>query len=138
MKKSGYLDCCFRKQGENRGHNLNIHRFVAKAFIPNYDNKPQVNHINEDKTDNRVENLEWMTNKENVNHGTRNKRISDYKMNKGNIVQKLDLNGKILEIYTSVRQAARMNEKCDQSAIVKCCKGKQKTCGGYLWRYVND
>lgn len=138
LKKSGYLDCCFRKQGESKSYNLNIHRFVAQAFIPNPENKPQVNHINEDKTDNRVCNLEWSTSKENCNHGTRNKRISDYKMNKGNMVQKLDLNGGILETYTSVRQADRMNKKCNQSAIVKCCKGKQKTCGGYLWRYVDD
>lgn len=60
------------------------------------------------------------------------------KMNKGNMVQKIGLDGKILETYTSVRQADRMNDKCDQSAIVRCCKGKQKTCGGYLWRYVDD
>lgn len=138
LKKSGYLDCCLRKQGETKSHNLNVHRFVAKAFIPNPENKPQVNHINEDKTDNRIENLEWVFSKENNNHGTRNQRISLQKMDKGKKVLQFDLEGNLLNIYTSVRQADRMNDKCNQSAIVKCCKGKQKTCGGFLWRYSDD
>lgn len=64
--KKGYVECCLCKDSKLR--TLTVHRLVAIAFIPNADNKPQVNHINGIKTDNRVENLEWCTNFENQNH----------------------------------------------------------------------
>lgn len=70
--EDGYL--LVRLSGNGKERAASVHRFVAETFIPNPGNKPQVNHINEDKTNNCVNNLEWVTNIENVNHGTWNER----------------------------------------------------------------
>lgn len=68
---------CFTKLYRNgKGQIKYIHRLVAEHFIPNPDGKPEVNHIDENKVNNRADNLEWCTHTENVNHGTRNQRIS--------------------------------------------------------------
>ena len=69
---SGYYYFMFNHNGISK--HLQVHRLVAKAFIPNPNNKPQVNHVNANKLDNRVENLEWCTNEYNVNYGTARKR----------------------------------------------------------------
>lgn len=66
--KDGYLMVKLYKN--NIRSNKKIHRLVAEAFIPNPENKPQVNHADENKTNNSLDNLEWMTAKENINHGT--------------------------------------------------------------------
>lgn len=76
----GYYRVQLHKNGER--NDFQVQRLVATAFIPNPENKPEVNHINENKLDNRVENLEWTTHEENVNHGTRNNRISQSHKNR--------------------------------------------------------
>ena len=68
--QSGYLSVGITFEGKTK--NVRVSRMVATTFIPNYENKPQVNHINGDKKDNRVENLEWATSGENVRHAWNN------------------------------------------------------------------
>ena len=124
--KDGYLLICLWKEGKPKM--FSVHRLVASAFIPNYDNLPQVNHINEDKTDNRVENLEWCDSKYNTNYGTRNKKISTP-------ILQFTKQGEFIRIWESGTQAEK-ELGIDNSSISKCHKGKKKTCGGYRWYYA--
>ena len=77
-RRHGYMAVWLYGNGGNNGRagkQYSVHRIVAEAFIPNPNGYAEVNHINEDKTDNRAYNLEWCTHKENSNHGTRGERI---------------------------------------------------------------
>lgn len=104
-----------------------VHRLVAEAFIPNTDNLPQVNHKNEDKTLNIVENLEWCTQAYNDNYGTRNERMRNNLLNRkdlSKIVYQYTLNGELIAIYPSSAEAAR-ELGVNPTGIRNCIKGKQ-------------
>lgn len=114
-----------------------VHRLVAEAFVPNPENKPQVNHIDEDKKNNVAENLEWVTCRENVNHGTGVKRSAESRMNHksfSNPVVQYTTGGVFLAEYSSIREAERVTG-INHSNIGQVCRGKRKTAGGYLWLY---
>lgn len=125
--KEGYLQVNLY-DSKSRRNRLLIHRLVAEAFISNPENKPQVNHKNEIKTDNRVENLEWMTAKENCNYGTRNARISKP-------VAQYTKDGILIKVWPSTHEAGRQLE-LSQGNISLVTQGKRKTCGGFVWKYV--
>lgn len=112
----------------NVGKNIAIHKLVAMAYIPNLDNLPQVNHKDENKENNSVNNLEWCTNKYNSNYGTRNERMARAKMKK---VLCVELN----RIFDSELQAAK-ELTMSVSRISACCSGKFSTAGGYHWCYA--
>lgn len=111
-----------------------VHRLVAETFIPNPMNYPTVNHINENKTDNRISNLEWVSVKANVNHGTRNERMAKSKCHKP--VEQLFQDGTSVK-FDGVKDASRKTgiHRCQ---IAKCCKNTIGMAGGYKWRYINE
>lgn len=118
----------------NKGDRLyvHVHRLVAEAFIPNPDpiNKTQVNHINEDKTDNRACNLEWMSPKENTNHGTGIQRRT---AKKSKPVLQYDFNGNFIKEWPSSRECGRNG--FTQTSVNDCCLGIRKKHKGYIWKY---
>ena len=149
LQNNGYLHIKLSQKDKTKC--ILVHRLVAQVFIPNPNNLPQVNHINEDKTDNRVENLEWCTQKYNINYGNGiSKRV---KTNKENGTYK-----KIGEINSKIRSKSILQFSKDNSFIRKwdcimdvqrelgydnkqissCLKNRQKTAKGFKWVYADD
>ena len=111
-----------------------IHRLVAIAFIDNPNGLRCVNHKDEDKTNNKVENLEWCSYKYNNNYGTRNARISQ---NGGRKIAQYSLNGELIKTWNSAAEAARYY-KVKRTTISGCCAGRQHTSCGFIWRFCDE
>lgn len=109
-----------------------IHRLVAEVFLSNPYGKREVNHKDENKLNNKVENLEWLTSKENANYGTRNERITKSKIFKK--VFMFDLNGNFIKKFESATAAAK-DIGGKRGNIVGCCYNKQKTAYGFKWQF---
>lgn len=145
--RGGYLTVWLSKDSKQK--NYKVHRLVAQAFIPNPEGKRTVNHIDGNKQNNNLFNLEWATHSENINHANRTglRTVTDAQREAArmNGRKTCDQNrqrkpvfctiGKTELEFDSAHSAARW---CcgSASAIIRCCKGKAKTHKGYNWRYA--
>lgn len=133
--RRGYLQVQLCKDGIYKSHKIS--RLVYFTFNYGTDTKLQVNHIDEDKSNNRLDNLNLMTAKENCNWGTRNeriiKKIRNHKSMSKSVLQ-FDKNGNFIKEWISAYEVGRIL-KLHQSNIWECCHGERKTCGGFSWKY---
>ena len=141
----GYLQVKLSKNKKSK--NCSVHRLVAEAFLPNPENKPEVNHKDEDKTNNFVflnedgsadkekSNLEWCEHKYNTNYGTRNERASKA-MTNGKLsktVLQFTLDGEFIREWPSTMECERNGFHFGN--VAACCRGERKTSYGFRWKY---
>lgn len=147
VSNSGYERVNLFKNKQGKWYS--VHRLVAMAFIKNPENKPEVNHKDECKTNNKVSNLEWVTRQENNNFGSRiyrQRSNTDYKNRKVNNqnqirkcsipVAQYSLDGKLIKIWESASEFCKENQKTSISPIRMCCKGKRKTAYGFIFKNI--
>lgn len=146
LRKKGYLKVDLRNNNKRFG--AFIHRLVALSFIPNPENKPEVNHKDGNKSNNCVGNLEWCTQIENHRHKCRMglnvvKKGEDHYLHgkfgvlhhSSKSVIQIDLSDNVITVYPSIRDAAKSFDK-HPSGISKCCHGVIQTAFGFKWKYV--
>lgn len=147
--KKGYFVINLSIKGKTKV--FKVHRLVAKAFIPNPENKPNVDHINTIRTKNEVWNLRWVTQKENNNNELTRQHNSESKKVKNNgvpgrkgkdnpyskSVVQLTLDYELVKIWESMREAER-DAGFDHTNIIRCCKGNQEFHKGFKWMYYDD
>ena len=132
---NGYLQVSLKIDNKNKFMNKYIHRLVAQFWLGNTDNKKEVNHIDGNKKNNNMLNLEWVTAKENSNHRVKilNKKITDNKK-----VGMFNKQNQLIQIFNSVKQAGQYFGK-SRVNIDNALKHKnnQQTAYGYIWKYLN-
>lgn len=126
----GYLFIGLFKDGKRK--NCIIHRLVAEAFIPNPDNLPEVNHKDENKSNNRADNLEWCSRQYNNTYNDRAKKAGK-KISKP-VIGINKVSGLILEFPSAMEAERKLG--VSNSSIIQCCKGKKNSAGGFYWKYV--
>jgi len=131
LNKSGYLHVPLCKDGKPKC--CRVHRLVAMAFIPNPLNLPEVNHIDENKQNNRADNLEWCDRLYNTRYGT---GIQRSRASHSIAIEQVDKDGNVVRQWISSREAERNGYH--SGAIIACCKGKKRSHKGFIWRYADQ
>lgn len=139
LGKIGYYTINLSRNGKIK--QFYVHRLVASAFIPNPCGYKYINHKDEDKTNNNVGNLEWCTQKHNLNWGTSRARLSKSRMenpHNNRCVSQYTLDGKFVNAFYSTAEAERVTGIA-YTSIVACCRGYRKYshAGGYKWKYIS-
>lgn len=135
LTTNGYVKVNLSKDGVT--YHVTVHRLVAQAFIPNPNNLPQVNHKDEDKTNNHVENLEWCDARYNNNYGTKKTRFRATRLNDPRVskpVLQFTMDGKLVAEYPSVREASRATGFLHGN-IKNCCRGKVASAYKFKWAF---
>lgn len=129
--KSKYIEISLRKDGIDRRYK--VHRLIANAFIPNPDHLPQINHIDGDKYNNKIDNLEWVTNADNMIHAYRTGLQTPSRPNRKRI-GRYDIGGNLIEIFESVRSAVRAY---GGGLLHVLYDNKSKQSGGFIWKFID-
>lgn len=133
--EKGYLTVRLR-DGKNNRKNYRVNRIVALHFCSGYKENLIVNHINEKRDDNRAENLEWCTYKQNANHGTFREKLHGRTSRKGLIKGVLQFKNDILiGSYKTVLEASNKTG-IKKNLIYSACSGHSKSAAGYKWKYL--
>mgnify|MGYP006375919495 FL=1 len=128
----GYYRVSLYKDGNHKKYR--VHRLIAQAFIPNPNNLPEINHIDENKLNNDISNLEWCSTEYNVKYGTRLERAKQKNIKtQSNPIMQIDLDGNIIKIWSSMSRAEKEGGY-DKSTISYCVNNKQKTHKGFIWK----
>lgn len=130
--KYGYLRVCLWKDGNYK--NFTTHQLVAKTFLENKNNYSQINHKDENKLNNKVENLEWCTQKYNNSYGNRLNKIREKKEKP---IAQFDLNNNLINVFNSAKTAS-LETGTLRSKICLCCKGKRNKTNGFRWKYYEE
>lgn len=137
QENNGYIMCSINRK------KILVHRLVAKAFIPNPNNLPQVNHKDGNKLNNNADNLEWVTAGDNVRHAFKTglmdnaiKKLAERKI-RAKKVNQYDKSGNFVQTFSSCVEASK-KIKASNFNISACCRGIRKTAGGYIWKYAED
>lgn len=126
--KDGYFQVVLCKNGKRKGYR--VHRLVAEAFVPNWFNDPQINHIDENKENNNVDNLEWCDCKYNINYGKHNDRVSE---SKSKPVLQFTKTGEFVREWSSTMEVGRNG--FTQQQVSNCCNGIRQSHKGYIWKF---
>lgn len=136
--KNGYREVILCKNGKRKY--MLVHRLIAQTFLENKKNKPQINHIDGNKHNNNVNNLEWCTRSENMKHAYKiglQKPLYAKINPRAKKIKQYTIDNIFIKEYDGIKEASKINN-LNPRDITKCCKGLRKQVGGFIWIYSTN